>query len=149
MALRQAYSPIHPEFDDFLFATVGEEINGMPLSTISMLTRLGLDPWSEAGRLASLAKREATDQLALIIARLPGTDWVDARRAEIASKLIELLPKRAKTETTAGSQLPRYRRAGYWAITIGRGRPWLIALIFTAAVVVTVVVQHFWPFGGR
>jgi hypothetical protein len=148
MALRQAYTPIHPEFDDFLFATVGEEINGMPLSTISMLTRLDFDPWGEAGRLASLAKREAIDQLTLIIARLPGTGWVDERRGEIAGKLIELLPKLVKTETTAG-QLPRYRRPEYWAIMIGGVRPWLTGLIFAAAVMVTLVAQHCWPFGGH
>lgn len=82
MTLRGEYAAIQPEFDDFLFATVGEEINGMPLSTISMLTRLGFDPWREAGRLASLAKREAVDQLTLIIARLPGTGWVDERRGK-------------------------------------------------------------------
>jgi hypothetical protein len=145
MALRQAYSPIQPEFDDFLFATVGEEINGMPLSTISMLTRLGFDPWREAGRLASLATREATDQLTLILARLPGTDWVEERREEIAVKLIELLPKRVKTETTVGSR----RSQGYWAIMINRVRPWLTGLILTAVVVITVVAQLGWPFGGR
>ena len=88
MTLRREYTPIQPEFDDFLFATVGEEINGMPLTTISMLTRLGLDPWREAGRLASLAKQEAIDQLTLSIARLPGTGWVDERRGEIAGSLI-------------------------------------------------------------
>lgn len=149
MALRQAYSPIQPEFDDFLFATVGEEIDGMPLSTISMLTRLGFDPWQEAGRLASMVKREATDQLTLIIARLPGTNWVDERRAEIAGNLIDLLPHRAASETATGSQPPRYRRPGYWTTKLDRAKPWLIPLIFAAAVLITLVAQQSWPFGGH
>ena len=149
MALRQAYSPIQPEFDNFLFATVGEEINGMPLSTISMLTRLGIDPWQEAGRLASMVKREAIDQLILIIARLPGTDWVDARRAEIARNLIDLLPHRAESETATGSLPPRYRRPGYWTTKLDRAKPWLIPLIFAAAVLITLVAQRSWPFAGH
>lgn len=149
MALRQAYSPIQPEFDDFLFATVGEEINGMPLSTISMLTRLGFDPWQEAGRLAAMVKREAIDQLTLIIARLPGTNWVDERRAEIAGDLVELLPKRAKSETAAGSRPPRYHRPGRWITKLNRAKPWLIPLIFVAAVLITLVGQHSWPFGSH
>jgi hypothetical protein len=137
MTLRQPYSLIQPEFDDFLFATVGEEINGMPLSTISMLTRLGFDPWREAGRLASLAKREATDQLTLIIARLPGTGWLDEQREEIATNLIELLPQRVKTETATGPQTRRYK-LGYWTTLPERAKPALIAL-FVAALTAALV----------
>jgi hypothetical protein len=147
MALRQAYSPIQPEFDDFLFATVGEEINGMPLSTISMLTRLGFDPWQEAGRLASIVKREAVDQLDLIIARLPGTNWVNERRAEIARNLIDLLPHRAESEPATGSRSLDYRRPGHWTTKLYRAKPWLIPLIFAAAVLITSVAQRSWPFG--
>jgi len=33
------------EFDDFLFAPIGDEKNGMLLSVISALARLDLDPW--------------------------------------------------------------------------------------------------------
>lgn len=145
MALRQAYSPIQPEFDNFLFATVGEEVNGMPLSTISMLTQLGIDPWQEAGRLASMVKREAIDQLALIIARLPGTNWVDARRAEIAGNLIDLLPHRTGSETATGFRHIRYP----WTTVLNRAKPWLITLIFVAAVLITLVAQRSWPFGGH
>ena len=149
MALRQAYSPIKPEFDDFLFATVGDEIDGMPLSTISMLTRLGFDPWQEAGRLASMVKQEAIGQLTLIIARLPGTNWVDERRTEIAGNLINLLPHRAERENATGSRLPCYRRPGYWTARLNRAKPWLVTLIFAAAVLITLVAQQSWPFGNR
>jgi len=149
MTLRQEYTPIQPEFDDFLFATVGEEINGMPLSTISMLTQLGFDPWREAGRLASLAKREAIEQLTQIIGRLPGTRWVDAEQGEIAGNLIELLPQRAKTDAPAVPRQPRYPIPGYWKNSPDRARHWLIGLIFVAAVLVTLVAQHGLPFSDR
>jgi hypothetical protein len=36
--------------------TVGDEQNGMPLSVVSAFTRLGLDPWEEGARLATLPK---------------------------------------------------------------------------------------------
>ncbi|HVC52997.1 MAG TPA: hypothetical protein VND87_13330 [Stellaceae bacterium] len=67
------YAPLRPDLDNFLFAAVGAEIDGMPLSMISALTRLGLDPWDEAGRLSSLGKQEAVAQLARLIVRLPGS----------------------------------------------------------------------------
>jgi hypothetical protein len=44
------------EFDDFLFAPVGEDRNGTLLSVISALTRLDVDPWQEAVSLAHMPK---------------------------------------------------------------------------------------------
>jgi hypothetical protein len=54
---------------------VGEEQNGIPLSMVSALSRLGLYPWVEAGRLSSLGRREAIEQLARLITKLPGNSW--------------------------------------------------------------------------
>ena len=65
MTLRGSFRPLRPDLDRFLFATVEDEIDGIPLSVISALTRLGLDPWQEAGRLSSLSNREAVEELAL------------------------------------------------------------------------------------
>ena len=50
MSLRRAYAPMLPEFDTFLFASVGDEVDGVPLSVLSALSRLGLDPRDEAAR---------------------------------------------------------------------------------------------------
>ena len=59
-ALVTLYSPIAdhsramlPKFDPFLFASVGEEIGGVPLSVLSVLTRLDLDPREEAAPLSA------------------------------------------------------------------------------------------------
>ena len=49
--------------NEFLFAPVGTEANGMTLSLVSVFARLGSDPWLEAGRLAKLPKSEATESL--------------------------------------------------------------------------------------
>jgi len=62
MALPARFSLLHSDLNDFLFAAVGQEQNGMPLNVVSGLTRLGLDPWEEAGRLAALPKAVAASQ---------------------------------------------------------------------------------------
>jgi hypothetical protein len=48
MALPARFSLLHSDLNNFLFASVGEEQNGVTLSVVSGLTRLGLDPWEEA-----------------------------------------------------------------------------------------------------
>ena len=92
MTLRESFRPLRPDLDRFLFAAVGDEIDGIPLSVISALTRLGLDPWQEAGRLSSLSNREAVEQLARLIAELPGLFRPLDEAREIADRLIQLLP---------------------------------------------------------
>jgi hypothetical protein len=64
----------------------------MPLSVISALTRLGLDPWQEAGRLSSLSNREAVEQLERLLAEVPGGSRRREEACKIAGRLIGLLP---------------------------------------------------------
>ena len=45
---------IGPEFDEFLWASVGEDRNGTGLSVLSALARLDVDPWQEANSLARM-----------------------------------------------------------------------------------------------
>lgn len=78
--------------NEFLFAAVGTEANGMTLSLISVFARLGNDPWVEAGRLARLPKPEATEILARIIAGMPTSVWPLQAATAIATRLIALLP---------------------------------------------------------
>jgi hypothetical protein len=92
MTLRTAYAPMYPEFDAFLFASVGEEADGVPLSVLSALSRLDLDPRAEAARLAHLTKEAAADQLARMIALLSDRHWSASEARRIASGLIERLP---------------------------------------------------------
>jgi len=103
MPLRGAYAPMRPEFDRFLFATVGEEVDGVPLSVLSALSRLGLDPRDEAARLAHLTKEAAAAQLANMIARLSDRSWSLSQVSEIAGRLIERLPMSTKNDELARS----------------------------------------------
>jgi hypothetical protein len=92
MVLRHAYAPELPEMDPFLFASVGEEVNGIPLSVLSALARLGVDPRDEATRLSHLTSETAASQLARMFARLPDRPWTSPEIRRIASRLVELLP---------------------------------------------------------
>jgi hypothetical protein len=92
MTLRESFRPLRPDLDNFLFAAVGAENNGVPLSMISALAQLGLDPWEEAGRLSSLGRREAVEQLARLIVGVPGASRALAEARELAGGLVERLP---------------------------------------------------------
>ena len=82
------------DLNQFLFADVGTEASGMTLSVVSVLARMGIDPWREAGRLADLPKAEATDSLARAIAGMPRSLWNLPDAVVIAGRLIGLLPAR-------------------------------------------------------
>jgi hypothetical protein len=74
-------------FDPFLLAPVGVEENGMEVSVLSTLARLGLDPWEEAGRLAMLPKNAAIEVI---------TRHLSLKSSSlIAVQLAALLPKAA------------------------------------------------------
>jgi len=81
-----------PEFDDFLFAAIGEDRNGMPLSVVSALARLDVDPWQEAASLARLPETTATRRLASLIASLPDRPSAHLDPETIAARLIARLP---------------------------------------------------------
>ena len=81
------------EFDNFLYAAIGADSNEMPLSVLSALTRLNLDPWQEAAELSELPKDTAAERLETLIARLPGGPWAQADLGAIARRLITLLPR--------------------------------------------------------
>jgi hypothetical protein len=70
-----------PEFDDFLYAAIGADRNEMPLTVLSALSRLDVDPWAEAAELSELPKDTAAQRLASLIARLPGGRWAPDAKA--------------------------------------------------------------------
>ena len=119
------------EFNDFLYAPIGADRNEMPLSVLSALTRLNLDPWKEAAELSELPKDSATQRLATLIARLPGGRWAPAESGAIADRLIELLPHRrsSKVPLTEDAQ----GRHGMTGSTVAR---MLICAALVAALII-------------
>jgi hypothetical protein len=89
------FSVLGREFDDFLFAPIGEDRNDMPLSVLSALARLDIDPWQEAAELARLPRETATRRLASSIAALPDGPSAHPELGTIAGRLIALLPRQA------------------------------------------------------
>ena len=145
MTLRRSFRPLRPDLDRFLFAAVGDEIDGIPLSVISALSRLGLDPWQEAGRLSSLSNREAIEQLTRLIAELPGRFRPLDEAREIADRLIQLLP-RHDTDHRSTPQIqirPCYRGP----VLSGTSQLWIVCLVLAAAVLVSAFLHGGLPFG--
>ena len=95
MTLRPEYSLGHSEYNAFLFAAVGEEKVGLPLTVLTALTRLGFDPWREAARLSDLPKETAARAFAATIAMLPEGDWKASELEAIAARLVNWLPGRS------------------------------------------------------
>ena len=89
------------EFNDFLFAPIGEEKNGMLLTVLSALARLDVDPWQEAAKLARLPGKTATERLASLIAALPDGRSAPLDPDRIAARLIALLPHAAGSNSPA------------------------------------------------
>ena len=92
MTLPARFSLLHSDVNDFLFASVGDQQNGMPLNVVSALTRLGVDPWEEAARLAALPKSLAAEALEPMIARLPIYRRQQSDNLAISQRLVGLLP---------------------------------------------------------
>jgi hypothetical protein len=137
MALQRAYAPMHPEFDRFLFASVGEEAEGAPLSVLSALSRLDLDPRDEAARLSRLTKEAAAEQLARMIARLSDRRWTLSEARRIAGGLIERLPP----ATAAGK--PHRFEPGAAPIAGSKAWPFLIYLALLIALLVGLIAGGF------
>ena len=80
------------EFDRFLYASVGDDNNGMPLTVLSALARMDVDPWEEASKLTQLPQASAVTQLASLLGALRNAPAAGLDSARIAAPLIALLP---------------------------------------------------------
>jgi hypothetical protein len=92
------------EFDDFLFARVNADSEETPLSMLSVLARLGLDPWEEAAKLAQLPQASAVKRLVSLISVIPSA-YPDA--GTVSNRLIFLLP------SPPGLTAPRRPKLGF------------------------------------
>jgi hypothetical protein len=89
-----SFSTLGSEFDDFLFAAIGEDSDGMPLSVVSALARMDLDPWHEAASLAAVSVEAATGKLTSLLAALPDPALRRLDPGTTAARLTALLPQR-------------------------------------------------------
>jgi hypothetical protein len=94
------------DFDEFLYAPIWEERNGMLLSMLSALARLNVDPWDEAARLARLPREAATRFLTSLITALPDAPTARTDPRALAERLIALLPQRVATNGRGSNPAP-------------------------------------------
>ncbi len=114
----------------FLFADVGAESNGMPLSVVSMLGRLGGDPWATAGRLAGQPRDAAVLELAEIITGTAQADRSSSEILAIATRLASLLPGPGPMSFVAAKPGSQSSAVGGW----NRGTLAVLALVLAALV---------------
>ena len=125
MALSARFSLLHSDLNEFLFASVGAGENGMPISVLSALTELGVDPWEEAARLAALPKTRAAAALARLIDRLPLVRSLPSDGGEIMAQLVELLPVQGGVVAPGQQGLPvtaaTWTNLAVWIACLGLG----------------------------
>ena len=90
MTLRPEYALGHSELNTFLYAAAGRDDGGGDVTTLSILARLGFDPWAEAGRLAALPHDAAVQALTALLCR---ASRKTADTDGIAARLVSLLPR--------------------------------------------------------
>jgi hypothetical protein len=99
----------------FLFAEIGIEPNGSPLTVLSLLARLGEDPWSLAMQWIRLPKRAVIEQLASRIQQASLSGPTAGEPHGIAVRLIGLLPEPAPALPVEDNSLGSWSTVPRWA----------------------------------
>ena len=126
--------PLGTEFNDFLFALVGEDRNGMPLSVVSVLARMDLDPWVEAATLADLPAETAARKLAAWLDALSDPGLKPASPDTRAVRLIALLPRRV-------THYPRPSLDRTGAVAAARPRAPIKVILLAIYLILSLVIQ--------
>lgn len=136
MAAPTLHTPHPPEFERFLYASVGDDRSGCVVTMLSMLARLGLDPWSEAADLAALGRVAAGARLALLLSRFRDVPALGRDQGSFARELVLLLP----------DSLPRRPPAHQPVAAVAGGRSMPVGTVWTIAAIAIVLVLIL--FGG-
>jgi len=113
---RARFSTLNASYEEFLFAQVCEEANGMRLSVLSALARMNVDPWEEATRLAAMPKAIAEKTLLSSLDLVSGKSWKSPEAAAIVARLVRLLPQADEAAPLAatGNAQALAQRKSYW-----------------------------------
>ena len=94
-------------YNQFLYAPICEEANGMQLSVLSALARMDVDPWEEATRLAAMPKAIAERTLVSTLDQVLGKSCHRSETEVIAARLVQLLPQPGQGVTIAPTETAR------------------------------------------
>ena len=117
------YALRNSSLNAFLFSDVGVEANGTSLTILSLLARLGKDPWAEAAAWARKPKDAAIRVLTDSISQMPPNQQAFDDAFLTASRLVDLLPAGINPTT---QQMPRRavrsqcRRRACWCSSTSR-----------------------------
>jgi hypothetical protein len=97
MTVSLDYPLSRARYTAFLFTVVGTETHeannrGEDITILTALSRVGVDPWQEAARLARLSRRDAARSLANTFTNLPDTRWAEGDAEGTARRMIGTLP---------------------------------------------------------
>jgi hypothetical protein len=92
MAKADVFALKNSGLEAFLLAEVGTEWNGSGLTVLSLLARLGKDPWAEAATWSKLPRALRIDRLADSIGQMPLRPEALRDARETAARLVQLLP---------------------------------------------------------
>ena len=93
MATSGSSGSLGAEYDPFLSSPLWLDRNESPLSVMSALARLDIDPWTEAAALAALSKAAALARLSALLGPLPGAPVAMPDREGLCQRVLALLPK--------------------------------------------------------
>ena len=102
MTLHGKFGPPYAEFGAFLFAPIGDDSRGMPLTVLSALAQLGLEPDAEARRVRELSQEAAMQAVVDWIDALPEGEWTAMDARLIATRLLATLPRGRASEPSSG-----------------------------------------------
>lgn len=94
--------------NSFLFAEVGVQSNGSTLTVLSVLARLGEDPWGQAAEWVSLPRPDIIDRLARSIEQMPLPPRALRDARQTATRLSKLLPTQVikPNQSNAATPIP-------------------------------------------
>ncbi len=129
MGIVSNYQTLDPRYDEFLFAQIGEQENGMPMSMASALTRLGLDPWEEAARLGTLPTAAAVGAVAALMARMSDLRLGAPESKKLAAGLVPLLARAPSAKAIPASAVL------WWHVLLRIEPRWLKVAIAVGVIV--------------
>jgi hypothetical protein len=110
-----------PRYGPFLYAPVGEDRRGASVTVLSMLARLGLDPWGEASSLAGMQDGVAQQRLAALMARFTDVSSSGPALDQAVSRLVACLPRSPVAVPASGPAPPSARGVAtllFWLVAI-------------------------------
>jgi hypothetical protein len=114
MPQNDAFALKNSGLNAFLFAEVGTEQNGSPLTMLSTLARLGKDPWAQAAEWARMPNATMIECLIQSIAQMPLCPRALADARVTAGRLVALLPRQTGTTgQAAGTAITELKMPGW------------------------------------